>query len=84
MTKPKISKEQREFPDEYRQGQQARAGSISREDAPFPEGDQLNAWLAGYDDDRDDSGARARDRTMTPEPTEAAGQVATTSAAKKG
>lgn len=84
MTKAKISKHQKDFPAEYQQGRVARAGSISRDEAPYAEGDQLDAWLAGYDDDADPNGARARDATMTPEPTEAAGQVATTSSAKKG
>ena len=84
MTKPKLNKHQREFPAEYEQGRVARAGSINRDDAPYAEGEQLDAWLAGYDDDADPTGAKARDATMNPEPTEAAGQVATTSAPKKG
>lgn len=64
MTKPKISKEQRDFPAEYAQGHAARGASIGRDDAPYGDGDQRDAWLAGYDDDADPSGARARDQTM--------------------
>ena len=84
MTKPKLNKHQREFPSEYEQGQAARSGSISRDDAPYGEGEQLDAWLAGYDDDTDSTGEKARNATMNPERLEAAGQVATTSAPKKG
>jgi len=83
MTKPKINKFQRDFPAEYEQGMAARAGSISRDDAPYAEGDQLDAWLAGYDDEVEDGGARARNETMNPEPAKASGQVATTSGSKK-
>lgn len=85
MTKPKMSKQQREFPNEYEQGQTARSNSIAREDAPYGDGEQLEAWLAGYDDDSDPDGSKARDRTMNPpEPVKATGQTGTVSKAKGG
>lgn len=68
----------------YQQGRTARLGGISRDQAPYGDGDDLELWLKGWDDDSDPNGSIARDRTMNPEPQEASGQVATTSAPKKG
>lgn len=83
MTTKKNDKLKADFPAESAQGQQARHAGIAQEDAPYAEGDQLEAWQAGYDSNDDPYGAQARNETMTAEPPKAKGQQATAASAKK-